>query len=216
MKHQDKLQRTFVREEAYLILRDQIVEGRLEPGRKLRDKELAEQLGVSRTPIREALLRLEEEGLVQTKPNCSTLVCPIDFHNILNLYSIAWSLENLALRQAFERITSKTIDLMTKVNERLLQALKSNDSTAAVQADNDFHSIYIQLSQNEELCRILSSIKQKLKRLELYYFAQVKDAHRSYEEHLQIIKALKKKDLSLALKAVESNWQASLSRIQSQ
>jgi len=216
MMHQDKLQRTFVREEAYLVLCNEIVEGRFEPGRKLRDKELAEQLGVSRTPIREALLRLEEEGLVQTKPNCSTVVCPIDFHSLLNLYSIAWSLENLALKQAFEKITDESVDLMTKANERLLQALKSNDSVAAVQADNDFHSIYIQLSQNEELCRILSGIKQKLKRLELYYFAQVKDGIHSYEEHVQIIEALKKRDMSLALKAVESNWQASLSRIQNQ
>src|SRR5579885_2278401 len=97
----EKIERTFVREEAYLKLRDWIVEGALEPGAQLRDKALAEKMGVSRTPIREALLRLEDEGLVITKPNRSTQVSPIDFHNALHLYSLVWSLEQLALRQSF-------------------------------------------------------------------------------------------------------------------
>lgn len=214
MEGNEKLQRTFVREQAYFILRDWIVEGKLRPSQKLRDKELAEQLGVSRTPIREALLRLEGEGFVQTKPNCSTIVCPIDFHNTLNLYSLVWTLENLALRQAFECITSAHIDLMSKANERLLQAIGSNDSRLAVEADNDFHSVYIHLSQNDELCQILSRVKQKLKRLELYYFEKAKDVSNSYEEHLDIIKALQQKDLLLALRTVELNWKASFSRIQ--
>lgn len=72
-----KIQRTFVRQEAYVKLRNWILDGTLSPGAQLRDKELAEQLGVSRTPIREALLRLEDEGLVKTKPNRSTLVCSL-------------------------------------------------------------------------------------------------------------------------------------------
>lgn len=112
MDSSDNLRRTFVRKEAYHLLRDWIVKGKLEPGQKLRDKELAERLGVSRTPIREALLRLEDEGLVQTKANSTTLVAPLDLHNALNLYSIVWTLEGLAMKQAFELITHKIIDSM--------------------------------------------------------------------------------------------------------
>jgi DNA-binding GntR family transcriptional regulator len=214
MEHKEKLHRTFVREEAYFVLRDQIIEGKLPSGQKLRDKDLAEQLGVSRTPIREALLRLEEEGFVQTKPNCSTIVSPIDFHNASNLYSIIWTLESLALRQAFERLTSNHIDLMQQANEQLLQALQSNNPVLAVDSDSNFHFVYIQLSQNSELCHILSGIKQKLKRLELHYFEKAKDLHLSYEEHVNIIEALKQKDLLQALHAIESNWKASFSRMQ--
>ena len=213
MEHKGKLQRTFVREEAYLILRDWIIEGKLESGQKLRDKDLAEQLGVSRTPIREALLRLENEGFVLTKPNCSTVVSPIDFHNALHLYSIVWSLEKLALEQAFEFITDKHITLMSSANEKFLQALQSNHPALSVECDSDFHSIYIQLSQNNELCQILSRIKQKLKRLELHYFKKAKAPHLSYQEHAHIIEALKHKDLLLALHTVESNWKASFSRM---
>lgn len=213
MDHQHKLQRTFVREEAYSVLLNWIVEGKLEPQQKLRDKDLAVQLGVSRTPIREALLRLECEGFVQTKPNCSTIVCPIDLHDALNLYSIVWSLENLALRQAFEKMSAEDIEQMIEANERLLQALESNDCALAVKSDNDFHRVYLQLSANSELCQILSGVKQKLKRLELYYFTRIMDKQRSYQEHLRIIEALQKKDLFQTLNSLEANWKASFSRI---
>ena len=213
---QEKLQRTFVREEAYRTLRDWIVEGSLEPGCKLRDKELAEKLGVSRTPIREALLRLEDEGLVKTKPNSSTFVCPIDFHNTFHLYSLVWTLEQLALTQALPLLTDEHIQTMAKANALLDQSLKNGDRLAALNADNDFHSVYVQLSQNRELEKILSGIKNKLKRLELFYFENVKETHRSCEEHEQIIEALKQKNLPSALKAIEHNWKASFSRLNPQ
>ena len=119
----EKIQRTFVSREVHTKLRNWILEGTLSPGAQLRDKELAEQLGISRTPVREALLRLEDEGLVQTKPNRSTLVSSIDFDNALHLYSIVWTLEQLALSQAFSKITEEHIDRMTEANERFLQKM---------------------------------------------------------------------------------------------
>lgn len=208
----EKIQRTFVRQEAYLKIRNWILEGTLAPGTQLRDKELAEQLGVSRTPIREAILRLEDEGLVQTKPNRATLVSSIDFHNAFHLYSIVWTLERLALNQSFGSITDSHIHTMIEANERFLQKMKVRDRLAALDADHDFHSVYVKLSQNKELEKFISEIKQKLKRLDLYYFDKIKDAALSYEEHAQIIKAIQNKDLCLALNAVENNWKNSFSR----
>ncbi len=208
----EKIQRTFVRQEAYLKLRDWILEGTLAPGMKLRDKELAEQLGVSRTPIREALLRLEDEGLVITKPNSSTLVSPIDFDNAFHLYSIVWTLEPLALSQAFGSITDDDIQIMIAANERFLQKMRTRDRLSALEADNAFHSVYIKLAHNKDLEKIIAEIKYKLKRLDLYYFDKIKDATLSYEEHAQIIKALKQKDLGQAISAVEYNWKSSFTR----
>lgn len=209
---EEKIQRTFVRQEAYLKIRNWILDGTLAPGAQVRDKELAEQLGVSRTPIREALLRLEDEGLVQTKPNRATLVSPIDFHSASHLYSIVWTLERLALTQAFGLITDFHIQAMIEANERFLQKMKDQDHIAALDADYDFHSIYVKLSENKELAKIISELKQKLKRLFFYYFDKIKDAELSYDEHNQIIKALKKKDLVLGLNAVEDNWKNCFSR----
>lgn len=209
---EEKIQRTFVRQEAYLKIHNWILDGTLAPGAQIRDKELAEQLGVSRTPIREALLRLEDEGLVETKPNCSTLVSAIDLPSAFHLYSIVWTLEKLALTQAFESITNVHIQSMTEANERFLQKMKSRDRIEALDADYDFHSVYVKLSENKELEKVISELKKKLRRLDLYYFDKIKDAALSYEEHNQIIKALQKKDLSLALNAIEDNWKNSFSR----
>ncbi|MBS0629355.1 MAG: GntR family transcriptional regulator [Verrucomicrobia bacterium] len=209
---EEKIQRTFVRQEAYLKIRNWILDGTLAPGAQIRDKDLAEQLGVSRTPIREALLRLEDEGLVQTKPNRATLVSTIDFQSAFHLYSIVWTLERLALTQAFGFITDSHIQEMTEANERFLQKMKRRDRIAALDADYDFHSVYVSLSENKELIKIISELKQKLKRLDLYYFDKIKDAALSYEEHAQIIEALKTKDLHLALNAIENNWKNSFSR----
>ncbi len=211
---ESKIRRTFVRQEAYDKLRHWILDGTLAPGAQLRDKELAEQLGVSRTPIREALLRLEDEGLVKTKPNCSTLVSSIDFHNAFHLYSIVWTLECLALSQAFGSITDEHIQQMIESNERFLQKMKAKDRFSALDADYDFHTVYIKLSQNQEIEKIISEIKAKLKRLDLYYFDKIKNALLSYDEHKKIIEALKQKNLPFAIEAVEHNWKNSFNRFE--
>lgn len=101
---------------------------------------------------------------------------------------------------------------MLNANERFLQKMKIHDRLAALDADYDFHSVYIKLSQNQELEKVISEIKHKLKRLDLYYFDKIRDASLSYEEHRQIIEALQNKDLRLALNAVENNWKNSFSR----
>ncbi|GIM44489.1 GntR family transcriptional regulator [Collibacillus ludicampi] len=212
----NKLQRTFIREEVYHTLQDWIVTGKLEPGEHLRDKELAEILGVSRTPIREALLRLEDEGLVQTKPNRWTQVAPINLEEARNIYPIVWSLERLALTTAFDRTSNQDIEKMELANHCLKQAMAAGDHMAALKSDNDFHSVYINLANNDELNKLLSGLKVKLRRIELYYFDRMKDAGVSCAEHDQIINSLKQRDLKGALDAIESNWKNSLARIQLQ
>lgn len=208
----EPIKRVFARQEAYLRLRDQILEGKLAPGTKLKDQALAIQLGISRTPVREALLRLEDEGFIQTKPNRSTLVSPIDFHNAFHLYSIIWTLEQLALNQAFEFIADVHIEQMVDANESFLQKMKEKDRIGALQADHRFHLSYIDLCANPELQKIIAETRDKLKRLDLFYFDKIKNAALSYEEHKQIIDALRIKNLPLTLKAIEHNWKASFSR----
>lgn len=211
---ESKIQRTFVRQEAYEKLRHWILDGTFAPGKQLRDKELAEQMGVSRTPIREALLRLEDEGLVKTKPNSSTLVSSIDFQDAFHLYSIVWTLESLALSQAFGSITDEHIEQMIEANERFLQKMKAKDRFGALEADGDFHHVYIKLSQNQELEKIISQLKTKLKRLDLYYFDKIKSASLSYDEHKKIVEALTQRNLPLAMEAVEDNWKNSFKRFE--
>lgn len=208
-----KFKRTFMREEAYQTLREWIVLGKLAPDTKLKDQELSEMLGISRTPIREALLKLEDEGLVVTKANRWTQVAPINPVEAESIYSIGWTLECLALEQGIPFFKSKDIEELEELNEDFYKVLESKDKRAAIEADNEFHDKIIQLSSNKELVKLLENVKVKIKRMELHYFRLNSRKPLSYEEHQHIIEALKKGDLTQAKQALTANWKNSLERI---
>ncbi|HEX7066537.1 MAG TPA: GntR family transcriptional regulator, partial [Bacillales bacterium] len=204
-----KIKRRFMRDEAYDILQDWIMVGKLEPHTKLRDQELSEMLGISRTPIREALLRLEDEGFVVTKPNRWTLVAPMDVEEAENIYSIVWTMECLALEQAIDQITVDDIQELNHLNEMFKQTTEQEDQLASLQADNEFHNYMINRANNPELAKILQNLKVKIQRIEIHYFRYAaKDE--SYLEHGQILEALKNKDLNKAKQLIQANWQNSL------
>lgn len=208
------LNRTFIRNDVYKSLLEWIVEGELVPGEKLRDQELATQLGVSRTPVREALRKLEDEGLVETSANRWTRVAPIDIQDAESIYPIIQKLEELALTLAFPRLSAQHIRQMKTANKSLQQALKSKDSRAAVLADAAFHQVIIEAAANSELSSVLKQIKVKYSRIELAYFSQADLLAASFEEHRLLISALEAKDFAAASSALADNWQASIKRLQ--
>lgn len=209
-----RIKRTFMRDQAYDILQDWIITGKLEPGTKLKDQELSDMLGISRTPIREALLRLENVGLVITKANSSTTVAPIDLKEASNIYSIVEALESLAIEQGFSNLKEEDIIELERLNEKFLNKLEENDSVSAFQVDNDFHNHLVLLSKNTELANILLNLKVKVQRMETHYFGQNNHSYESVKEHKKIIETLKKRDKRSLLQAVKVNWQNSLQRIQ--
>lgn len=212
-KNEPKLKRTFMKDEVYNKLKNWIISGELQPGTKLRDQDLSDTLGISRTPIREALLKLENDGLVVTKANRWTLVSPIDLKEAENIYSVVWTLESLAMEQAFPHISSKDIEELELYNQNLNKTAKNGDQFAKLQADNEFHNKIIQLSNNVELPKLLSGLKVRIQRMEIHYFSKVDTMHTSYTEHLQLIDAMKNQDLNLAIDAIKANWKNSLKRI---
>lgn len=213
IKKQPKLKRTFMKDEAYHELRKWIVTGKLQPGTQLRDQDLSDTLGISRTPIREALLRLENDGLVVTKANRWTLVSPVDLNEAENIYPIVWTLEGLAIQQAFPHFTAKDIEELEQYNEILNKTIETGDQFEKLQADNEFHNKIIQLSNNLELPKLLCSLKLRIQRIEIHYFSKIERMHASYTEHQHIIDLIKKQELDLAIEAIKSNWQTSLESI---
>lgn len=214
-KDEPKLKRLFMKDEVYNKLRNWIIIGKLEPGTKLRDQDLSDTLGISRTPIREALLRLENDGLVVTKANRWTLVSPIDLAEAESIYSIVWTLESLAVENAFHHITSTDIEKLEQLNEDLNKTMKTGNQFAALEADNAFHDKIVELSQNLELPKLLANLKVKIQRIEIRYFSNTDSMHASYIEHQQIIEAFKENDLNRAVEALKANWKNSLERIKS-
>lgn len=203
-----------MRDEAYNILQEWIMVGKLKPGEKLRDQELSDILGISRTPIRESLLRLEDEGLVVTQANRWTLVSPINLDEAENIYSIVKVLESLALEQGIDNCTAEVIQELEVINERFKVSLEQGDKEAAFQADNDFHDQIVKLSKNIELPRLLNTLKVRIQRMEIHYFSVANNSLESYREHNQIIKALTEKNLNKSISTIKANWENSLSRIQ--
>lgn len=208
-----KLNRPLMREEVYEALREWIVDGTLKPDEKMRDKELATALGISRTPVREALRRLEDEGLVESAANRWTRVSSVDIGEAHRIYPIIWSLESLAVSLAGPQMDDEDFEEMEAANIRLRLALEDTEAAAASKADRDFHSVFVRRSSNDDLVKILNDLKVRLRRLETMYFGGCVVADRSVAEHEEIIEALKSEDWKSAARAVETNWQESLKRI---
>jgi DNA-binding GntR family transcriptional regulator len=209
---EDQIDRIPIREDVFRRLLNWIMDGTLRPGEKIVDKELAEHMGVSRTPVREALRRLEDKGLVESAANRWTRVSEIPSTEPEMIYPIIWTLEKLALSIAISVMTEKDIRKMEQANKDMMAALEKKDPVAASKSDKDFHGIFINRSQNIHLIDILEDLKIKYRRLEINYFEGLSYGKSSIEEHEIIISALKNGDIALAEKTLQSNWERSLER----
>ena len=194
------------RDDVYAQLREWIVSGTLEPEEKLRDLDLAARLGVSRTPVREALRRLEDEGLVQTKLNAWTRVAPVTRELAARIYPILHRLEPLSLELAAPFLTKLDFKRMRGLNAQTKTALENNDGRSAAQHDSDFHECFIAKCQNPELQTIVRQLKTNHVRLELHYWQGGSLALESVQEHAQIVAALENGDMKTAVRALEHNW----------
>ena len=209
---QAPLSRTLARDEAYEKLRDWIVHGTLKPSEVLRDQEIAKSLGVSRTPVREALRRLEDEGFVETALNRWTRVAPLDLRKAIETYGIIEALEVLALQTA--QLTAQQIADMTIANDAMRKAIQRKDAAGALRADEIFHGVWIAHSRKSELWLLLSQLKAKMRRVELAYWDRAMQADQSFREHLAIVKALEEGERRAAIAALKKNWQGSMERLQ--
>jgi DNA-binding GntR family transcriptional regulator len=209
----EKFKRPLAREEVYTTLQTWIVEGVYRPGETIRDQDLADALGVSRTPVREALQRLQDEGFVEMATNRWTRVATLDLDEVRHLYPIIWSLEILAISLAQHHLTTNDLESMREANARLREALTNKDAIAASKADYDFHQVFIRQSANPDLMRILHEVKIRLRWLEVVYFRELVVALQSLREHEAILDALEKKLYEQAAQAIKMNWEESLKRV---
>lgn len=194
-----------LRDYAYRELRDAIVSGRLAPGDRLRDAELEAWLGVSRTPIREAIARLEAAGLVQTRRAKLTEVSPLDARTALAAQRIAASLHELAVREAVPQLTADDIASMREANARFAAALRDRDVDAAIAADDDFHRVAVEASANPLLPGLLEQVTPLLRRLERMRFESLA-GRGSVADHERIIALAETGDGAAAATATRENW----------
>jgi len=165
--------RSLLRDDVYTRLRDKIVDGTLLPGERLRDQELAAWLGVSRTPVREALLRLAQAGLVITSPGRSTTVATLDARAIHDAQAVVAAMHRLAVEMAVPQLRTEDLAAMRAANKRFAAALRRGDAEAAIAADDEFHGIPVRAAANVALEAVLGQYTPVLRRLERLRFSSL-------------------------------------------
>lgn len=201
----DVHKRSLLRDDVYASLRDAIVDGTLAPGERLRDGELGAWLGVSRTPIREALLRLERAGLVVARPGHSTTVAAFDPASTLSAQQVSAAMHELAARLAVPQLPAGALDTLAEANRRFAAALAANDVEAAVAADDAFHAVFVDACGNPMVAEVLEQTTPVLRRVERLRFASLQ-ARDSVAQHERIIGLARRQDSEGTALAVRENW----------
>jgi DNA-binding GntR family transcriptional regulator len=197
--------RSLLRDDVYLTLRDAIIDGTFEPGERLRDQELESWLGVSRTPIREALLRLARAGLVTAKPGRATIVAPANPKSVSDAQQVAAALHELATRLAGPSLTPEALEVMEAANVDFARALAYKDVALALRADDTFHGVLTELSGNSMVVDMLEQATPLIRRAERQRFTS-SAGRESVDQHHAIIEHLRAGEIDEAAALSHENW----------
>ena len=176
-----------LRDVVFNTLRKAILRGELKPGERLMEIQLANKLGVSRTPIREAIRKLELEGLVLMIPRKGAEVAQITEKNMQDVLEVRKALEELSVQLACERITPEQVEEMKMAAEDFRKVLKSGDVTKIAEADVKFHDIIFAATNNQRLITLLNNLREQMYRFRVEYLKQKECYPQLLEEHDKLI-----------------------------
>lgn len=197
--------RPLLRDEVLGRLREAIVDGTLAPDEQLRDAELAAWLGVSRTPVREALLELGRSGLVRAVPGRSTVVAPLDAASVRDAQAVVAAMHRLAIEGAIARLTDADLDRMRHANARFDAALQRGDADAALAADQEFHSVAVEVCGNAAVRSVIAQFEPVLHRAERLRFGSP-EGRTSVHRHDRLIEMCRVRDTAGAAELAEHTW----------
>ena len=199
------LERDLLRDRAYATIRDAIVDGTLAPGERLKDQELCAWLGLSRTPVRDALNRLEQEGLVETAPQRFTQVAPLYRREARDAFPVVAAVHALAAELAIAHLTEKDFKALRAANRRFAEALRDNRvdppwprTTPSTRSSSTSRA-------NGEIPRVLDRLMPRVRRLERMRFGSLAGRD-SVRQHDRIIAAAAAADVPKTSALVRENW----------
>lgn len=198
-----------LREVVCETLRDAVRRGVLQPGERLMEIQLAEDLGVSRTPVREAIRKLEMEGYVIMMPRRGTYVADLSIRDINEVFEIRTSLESLASGLAAERINEDELEKLQRLLVEIGAYIKSEDMESIVRTDTEFHDLLYQASRNTRLVGIISNLREQLTRFRTTSMSFPGRLKATLEEHRKIVEAIAQGDEKAARKAAEHHMEKS-------
>jgi DNA-binding GntR family transcriptional regulator len=189
----------------YYKVRDLIASGRIPPGAQLDERSLANALQVSRTPLREAIATLVEEGLVERRPYRGNFVRLFTARQVNDLYLVRKVLEGLAARLAVLASAEEDLDKIRSILDEAQQALEADDMAAYSTADAHFHDAIAQMSQNEILIEALGRLKRQIQIVRLGANHDPQVVARTALERPRILAALEARDADLAARLMEEH-----------
>lgn len=187
-----------LREVVFDVLRNAITSGLLPPGERLMENQLAEQLRVSRTPVREAIRKLEQEGFVVMVPRRGTYVADLSIRDINEVFEIRTALEVLAAGLAAERIAEDDLEHLERLLVEIGDYIEQGDVEKIVEADCRFHDILYGATNNKTLASIISNLREKFTAFRTISYAYPGRAKRSLEEHRRLVEALAQRNAAAA------------------
>lgn len=183
-----------LRDVVFNTLRQAILRGELKPGERLMEIQLANKLGVSRTPIREALRKLELEGLVNMVPRKGAEVADITEKSLRDVLEVRKALEELSVQLACEKITEEEIEELKRVAERFKDTLDDQDVTKIAEADVAFHDVIYTATDNQKLILLLNNLREQMYRYRMEYLKKEEAYPQLIAEHEELIDNISKRN----------------------
>ena len=194
-----------LRDVVFNTLRQAILKGELEPGERLMEIQLAERLGVSRTPIREAIRKLELEGLVLMVPRKGAEVASISEKSLREVLEVRRSLEELAIELACQKITQEQIQELEAAEAVFAEAVQKGDPMTIAESDESYHDVIYQATGNGRLVQILNNLREQMYRYRLEYIKDEDKRQILLVEHDHLIRALEKRHVDEARRAAREH-----------
>lgn len=195
-------------ERVYRALRQAIFEGTVAPGDRLTTQRIAEQLGVSRTPVRAALVRLESEGLIERTGGQSARVRALTTDEVSHAYDVAMAVEGMLVYRLAQADADAELDELVAVVERMSAAAAVGDKTAWVQADERFHALLIELGGNPLASATMERVESVIGRLRfLSLHLNPHGAAESAEDHRAVVEAVRRREADAARSTHHTHWE---------
>ncbi|MEJ8668817.1 MULTISPECIES: GntR family transcriptional regulator [unclassified Streptomyces] len=197
--------RTLLRDRAYEAIRDAIVAGEIEPGAVVRDADLAERLGLSRAPVREAFSRLVDEGLLESKPQSYTRVTSVVADDVRDAAAVVGAMHELVTRVAVPRLAAADVEIMRAANERFATAVAAGEVDLALRADDELHDVLVRVSGNRAAAATVARYTPLIRRLERRRFGEGGTC-RSAGLHERLIETCAAGDVDEAVRVTAEIW----------
>lgn len=194
-----------LRDVVFNTLREAILKGDLKPGERLMELQLAAKLGVSRTPIREAIRMLEQEGLAVTMPRKGAEVAKMTLKDMEDVLEIREALDELAVRIACEKITDEQMKRLTDAKDLFETSTRSGDVKMIAEADVSFHDVIYEATGNPKLETLLNNLREQVYRYRVEYIKDPQNYPVLIREHEAILLALKERNVKKAERAMHEH-----------